>query len=628
MSKNLTEYNFPEDIKTMSPDELNLLSYSIRDFLIENISKTGGHLASNLGVVELTIALHRVFDSPEDKIIWDVGHQSYVHKILTGRAGDFDTLRKLDGLSGFPKRKESPHDIYDTGHSSTSISAAAGIAAGRNLKGDKYDVIAVIGDGSMTGGLAFEALNNLGMSKSRVIVILNDNGMSISRNIGGLSEHLGKLRTSEGYLNAKASIKKSIEKIPGIGASLRGSIAKAKDRVKYAIISGGVIFEELGFTYLGPADGHDIDDLIEVLEHAKHVNGPVLVHVITKKGKGYRQAEIYPDRFHGTGPFNTETGHELSPSKVTYSEVFGRKILELADRDDKITAISAAMCDATGLGGFAVKYPKRFFDVGIAEGHGVTFAAGLACAGFKPVVAIYSSFLQRAYDEILEDVCLQQLPVIFAQQLPVIFALDRAGIVGADGETHHGIFDISYLSTAPGMTILTPASGKQLEEMLEYAASLGSPAAVRYPRGAAAVEPSIKEKFTGKNIRISCGRDVDILACGTTYADGRKAVDILRDAGIDAGLVNIGIVKPGEYGFLKDDAGIRNKLYVTLEDNTLNGGFGEIFKAENDGLHVLSLGWPDKFIEHGSTDELKERYGLTPEAVAISVARALDERNG
>ena len=620
MSKNLTEYNFPEDLKTMSPDELNLLSYSIRDFLIENISKTGGHLASNLGVVELTIALHRVFDSPEDKIIWDVGHQSYVHKILTGRAGDFDTLRKLDGLSGFPKRKESPHDIYDTGHSSTSISAAAGIAAGRDLKGDKYDVIAVIGDGSMTGGLAFEALNNLGMSKSRVIVILNDNGMSISRNIGGLSEHLGKLRTSEGYLNAKASIKKSIEKIPGIGASLRGSIAKAKDRVKYAIISGGVIFEELGFTYLGPADGHDIDDLIEVLEHAKHVNGPVLVHVITKKGKGYRQAEIYPDRFHGTGPFNTETGHELSPSKVTYSEVFGRKILELADRDDKITAISAAMCDATGLGGFAVKYPKRFFDVGIAEGHGVTFAAGLACAGFKPVVAIYSSFLQRAYDEILEDVCLQQLPVIFA--------LDRAGIVGADGETHHGIFDISYLSTAPGMTILTPASGKQLEEMLEYAASLGSPAAVRYPRGAAAVEPSIKEKFTGKNIRISSGRDVDILACGTTYADGRKAVEILRDAGIDAGLVNIGIVKPGEYGFLKDDADIRNKLYVTLEDNTLNGGFGEIFKAENDGLRVLSLGWPDKFIEHGSTDELKERYGLTPEAVAISVARALDERNG
>ena len=620
MSKNLTEYNFPEDLKTMSPDELNLLSYSIRDFLIENISKTGGHLASNLGVVELTIALHRVFDSPEDKIIWDVGHQSYVHKILTGRAGDFDTLRKLDGLSGFPKRKESPHDIYDTGHSSTSISAAAGIAAGRDLKGDKYDVIAVIGDGSMTGGLAFEALNNLGMSKSRVIVILNDNGMSISRNIGGLSEHLGKLRTSEGYLNAKASIKKSIEKIPGIGASLRGSIAKAKDRVKYAIISGGVIFEELGFTYLGPADGHDIDDLIEVLEHAKHVNGPVLVHVITKKGKGYRQAEIYPDRFHGTGPFNTETGHELSPSKVTYSEVFGRKILELADRDDKITAISAAMCDATGLGGFAVKYPKRFFDVGIAEGHGVTFAAGLACAGFKPVVAIYSSFLQRAYDEILEDVCLQKLPVIFA--------LDRAGVVGADGETHHGIFDISYLSTAPGMTILTPASGKQLEEMLEYAASLDHPAAVRYPRGAAAVEPSIKERFTGKNIRISCGRDVDILACGTTYADGRKAADILRDAGIDAGLVNIGIVKPGEYGFLRDDDGIRNKLYVTLEDNTLNGGFGEIFKAENDGLRVLSLGWPDKFIEHGSTDELKERYGLTPEAVAISVARALDERNG
>ena len=625
MAKNLTEYNFPEDLKNMNPDELNLLSYSIRDFLIENISKTGGHLASNLGVVELTIALHKVFSSPQDKIIWDVGHQSYVHKILTGRAKDFDTLRKLDGLSGFPKRKESPHDVYDTGHSSTSISAAAGIAAGRDLNGDKYDVIAVIGDGSMTGGLAFEALNNLGMSKLKVIVILNDNGMSISRNIGGLSEHLGKLRTSEGYLNAKASIKKSIERIPGIGSSLRGSIAKAKDRVKYAIISGGVIFEELGFTYLGPADGHDIDDLIEVLEHAKHVNGPVLVHVMTKKGKGYRQAEIYPDRFHGTGPFNAETGRELASGKVTYSEVFGRKAIELADRDEKITAISAAMCDATGLGGFAVKYPKRFFDVGIAEGHAVTFAAGLALSGFKPIVAIYSSFLQRAYDEILEDVCLQNLPVIFA--------IDRAGVVGADGETHHGIFDISYLSTAPGMTVLTPASGKQLEEMMEYAASLNSPAAVRYPRGGAAVEPSIMEKFTGKNIRISRGRDVDILACGTTYSDGRKAAEILGEHGIEAGLVNIGIVKPGEYGFLKDDDCYHNncyhnKLYVTLEDNSLRGGFGEIFKADNDNLHVLSLGWPDRFIEHGTVDELKERYGLTPEAVAKAVMKALEERKG
>lgn len=618
MAKNLLEYNFPEDLKNMSPDELNLLSYSIRDFLIDKISETGGHLASNLGVVELTLAIHKVFNSPEDKIIWDVGHQAYVHKILTGRADKFDTLRKLDGLSGFPKRKESPHDAYDTGHSSTSLSAAAGMAAGRDLKGENHEVVAVIGDGSMTGGLAFEAMNNLGMSRSKVIVILNDNGMSISQNIGGLSEHLGKLRTSEGYLSAKASIKRSIEKIPGIGASLRGTIGRAKDRIKYAIISGGVVFEELGFTYLGPADGHDVKDLIEVLEHAKHVDGPVLVHVITKKGKGYRQAEKYPDKFHGTGPFNRETGHQNSSGAASYSEVFGRKALELADRDGKIVAISAAMCDATGLGGFAVKYPERFFDVGIAEGHAVTFAAGLALSGFKPVVAIYSSFLQRAYDEILEDVCLQNLPVIFA--------IDRAGVVGADGETHHGIFDISYLSTAPGMTILTPASGKQLEETLEYAASLNAPVAVRYPRGTAAVEPSITERFAGRNIRVSSGKDVDILACGTAFADARKAAEILKNQGIDAGVVNIAIVKPGEYGFLEGKD--RNKLYVTLEDSSLRGGFGEILKSENDDLHVLSLGWDDKFIEHGKVEELKARYGLSPEAVADRIIKSLTERKG
>lgn len=618
MARKLTDYDFPEDLKEMNVDELNLLSYSIRDFLMENISKTGGHLSSNLGVVELTIALHKIFDSPKDKIIWDVGHQSYVHKILTGRADGFQTLRKLDGLSGFPKRKESCHDIYDTGHASTSISAAAGIAAGRNLKGDDYEVIAVIGDGSMTGGLSFEALNNLGMSRSKVIVILNDNGMSISRNIGGLSEHLGKLRTSDSYLNAKASIKKSIERIPGIGGSLKDTIASAKDRLKYAIISGGVIFEELGFTYLGPADGHSIEDLLEVLEHAKHVNGPILVHVMTKKGKGYRQAEKYPDRFHGTGPFDSETGKQLSKSVTDYSEVFGRKVVDLADRDDKIVAISAAMRDATGLSGFSVKYPERFFDVGIAEGHGVTFAAGLATAGFRPVVAIYSSFLQRAYDEILEDVCLQELPVIFA--------MDRAGVVGADGETHHGIFDISYMASAPNMTILTPSSGKQLEEMLDYAANLNGPVAIRYPRGRAAVEPSITERFDGKNIRVSSGKDVDILACGTTFADGRKIVDVLKEAGFDPGLVDIGIVKPGEYSFLED--GESQKLYVTLEDNSLRGGFGEIFKAENGGLRVLSFGWPDKFIEHGSVDQLKERYGLDSETVASDIIKALRERKG
>ena len=615
MSKNLTEYNFPEDLKTMSPDELNLLSYSIRDFLIEKISKTGGHLASNLGVVELTIALHRVFDSPEDKIIWDVGHQSYVHKILTGRAGDFDTLRKLDGLSGFPKRKESPHDIYDTGHSSTSISAAAGIAAGRDLKGDKYDVIAVIGDGSMTGGLAFEALNNLGMSKSRVIVILNDNGMSISRNIGGLSEHLGKLRTSEGYLNAKASIKKSIEKIPGIGASLRGSIAKAKDRVKYAIISGGVIFEELGFTYLGPADGHDIDDLIEVLEHAKHVNGPVLVHVITKKGKGYRQAEIYPDRFHGTGPFNTETGHELSPSKVTYSEVFGRKILELADRDEKITAISAAMCDATGLGGFAVKYPKRFFDVGIAEGHAVTFSAGMAKDGLIPFCNIYSTFMQRAYDNVIHDVAIQKLNVVMC--------LDRAGLVGEDGATHHGIFDISYMRIIPDLTIAAPMDEHELRKLM-FTAQLPDmgPFVIRYPRGRGMLT-DWKCEFeaipVGKGRLLKEGKDMAVITVGPIGYKAQKAIErIESETNLSIAHYDLRFVKPLDREML-DSIGRNFRKIITIEDGVLSGGAGSaVMEFMSDcgyNVGIKRLGIKNCFVQHGAVNELYKICGLDEESI-------------
>ena len=609
----------PNDIKKIPAEQLPELAGEIREFLIQTMSRTGGHLASNLGVVELTIALHRVFDLPEDKMIWDVGHQSYTHKILTGRKDAFDSLRQEGGLSGFPKRSESDCDVFDTGHSSTSISAGVGYVKARELKKENYSVISIIGDGALTGGMAYEALNNAAELKTNFIIVLNDNEMSISKNVGGISTYLSGIRTAASYTELKMGVTRALERIPKIGQGMVDAVRKTKSSIKQIIIPG-MFFEDMGITYLGPVDGHDIPQMIRTFQEARRFEGPILVHVLTVKGQGYEPALRHPARFHGAGPFEIETGLPATKSNATYTDIFSTVMRKMGDREPDVVAVTAAMPTGVGLKRFSNMFPGRCYDVGIAEEHAVTFAAGLALGGLIPVVAIYSSFLQRAYDEILEDVCLQQLPVIFA--------LDRAGVVGADGETHHGIFDISYLSTAPGMTILTPASGKQLEEMLEYAASLDHPVAVRYPRGAAAVEPSIKEKFTGKNIRISCGRDVDILACGTTYADGRKAADILRDAGIDAGLVNIGIVKPGEYGFLKDDDGIRNKLYVTLEDNTLNGGFGEIFKAENDDLRVLSLGWPDKFIEHGSTAELKERYGLTPEAVAISVARALDERNG
>ena len=475
MSKPLTEYHFPADLKEMNEEQLELLSYEIREFLLEKVSKTGGHLASNLGIVELTIALHKVFDSPKDKLLWDVGHQSYVHKILTGRAGEFDHLRQMGGISGFPKIKESIHDMFDTGHSSTSVSAAAGMAAARDIRKENYEVIAVIGDGSMTGGMAFEALNNVGASKSKVIVVLNDNGMSISRNIGGLSQHLSKLRTSKGYMRFKNAVKQSVNRIPLIGGELYTDLSHAKDRLKYALLSGGVIFEELGFTYLGPVNGHNLSELIEVLETAKKISGPVFVHIITQKGKGYRNAEQNPDKFHGIAPFDAETGSLLSPQNTSYSAVFGDEVLKLAKQDEHIVAITAAMCDATGLSRFSQKFPERFFDVGIAEAHGVTFAAGLARSGMHPVVAIYSSFLQRAYDQILEDVCLMKLPVVFA--------VDRAGIVGADGETHHGLFDLSYMLPMPNMTILAPYGQDQMRAALQYALAQSGPVAIRYPRG-------------------------------------------------------------------------------------------------------------------------------------------------
>lgn len=611
MSNHIKDYKLPEDIKSMDENSLELLSTGIRAFLIDTISKTGGHLASNLGVVEISVGLHKIFDFPKDKLIWDVGHQSYIHKILTGRADQFSTLRQNDGMSGFPKRSESEYDVYDTGHSSTSISAAMGLAVARDLKKSDEEVIAVIGDGAMTGGPSFEALNNLGSLGSKVIIVLNDNGMSISEINGGLSEHLSKLRTSSEYQNTKNNIKKAINKIPDLGKPLSKGIAGLKRAVKYAIFSGGVIFEELGITYLGPFDGNNMSDVLRGLNQAKNAPGPVLVHFITKKGKGYKQAEQNPDKFHGIGAFDKETGVTLSKSKTSYSEIFGKKMFELAEKNDKLVALTAAMCTATGLDQMRDRFPKRVFDVGIAEAHACIFAAGLALGGMHPVVAIYSSFLQRAYDEIIEDVCLQKLPVTFA--------IDRAGIVGADGETHHGIFDLSYLLPLPNMTVLAPRDAHQLEDMLEYAISNDAPFAIRYPRGSAYMTRHIEGYFELKNNVISEGKDVNIIAVGTMLNKAIKASEILKEQGIDAKVCSASVLKPFDDSIINSS----DKLIVTLEDNLIRGGFGE-YIAANYTNRVVNLGWPDKFIEHGDCEYLYKKYGLDAESIAERIRQELE----
>lgn len=611
MSNHIKDYKLPDDIKSMDENSLELLSTGIRAFLIDTISKTGGHLASNLGVVEISVGLHKIFDFPKDKLIWDVGHQSYIHKILTGRADQFSTLRQNDGMSGFPKRSESEYDVYDTGHSSTSISAAMGLAVARDLNKSDEEVIAVIGDGAMTGGPSFEALNNLGSLGSKVIIVLNDNGMSISEINGGLSEHLSKLRTSSEYQNTKNNIKKAINKIPDLGKPLSKGIAGLKRAVKYAIFSGGVIFEELGITYLGPFDGNNMSDVLRGLNQAKNAPGPVLVHFITKKGKGYKQAEQNPDKFHGIGAFDKETGASLSQSETSYSEIFGNKMFELAEKNDKLVALTAAMCTATGLDQMRNRFPKRVFDVGIAEAHACIFAAGLALGGMHPVVAIYSSFLQRAYDEIIEDVCLQKLPVTFA--------IDRAGIVGADGETHHGIFDLSYLLPLPNMTVLAPCDAHQLEDMLEYATSKDAPFAIRYPRGSADMTRHIEVSFELKNNVISEGKDVNIIAVGTMLNKAIKASEILKEQGIDAKVCSASVLKPFDDSIINSS----DKLIVTLEDNLIRGGFGEYIAANYTNM-VVNLGWPDKFIEHGDCEYLYKKYGLDAESIAERIRQELE----
>lgn len=609
-------YDFPKQLNNMNIEELNRLAQDIRDFLIEKVSKTGGHLASNLGIVELTIALHKVFETPKDKFIWDVGHQSYVHKILTGRANQFDKLRQFGGLSGFPKRKESAHDAYDTGHSTTSLSAAYGISKARDLNSEESNVIAIIGDGSLTGGMAYEALNNIGESRTKMIIILNDNGMSISPNIGSVSNHLVNLRTSKKYRETKIFAKKILRKSK-IGKAISNKISSFKKNLKYSLINkGGVLFEELGFKYLGPVNGHDIEQLTEVLNNAKEVDGPVLIHIITEKGRGYEHAALEPNKFHGIGAFDPDTGDLISkPNSPSYSSIVGNKLLDLGSKDNKIFAISAAMTEATGLLPFKVNFPMRFYDVGIAEQHAVTFAAGLATGGIKPFVAIYSSFLQRAYDQIMVDVALQNLPVVFG--------LDRAGCVGADGETHNGIYDLSYLMTIPNLKIFAPRDATQLEEVLEYAFKLNSPVAIRYPRGASQrYEDGIK--FNGKNIRVYDGTDVDIWAVGTMYQNGLKVKEILEDKGYSVGLVNVVNVKEIEDIDKKDKQ--KPKLYATIEDNVLSGGFGQSFNSKhvNDNIETINFAWPDIFVEQGKVDELQDKYNLSAKKISERIMSTIE----
>ena len=606
-------------IKNSDYGDLEALAREMRDFLVEKVSKTGGHLASNLGIVEATIALHKVYDTAVDRVIFDVGHQSYVHKIITGREEAFDTLRKYKGLSGFPKSRESIHDAYDTGHSSTSISAAMGYATARDLRNEDYQVVAVIGDGAMTGGLVYEALNNIGASGTNIKIILNDNGMSIAKNVGAMSRHLNNLRTSKNYTRMKENIREALDNIPVVGQRVSDTISHTKNKIKYSLLDEqGVLFEDLGIKYIGPVDGYDLPALVEAYTAANQYDGPTLVHVITKKGKGYYWSEKYPRKFHGIAPFDADNGNILSsPTGPSYSKVFGDKLVELARADDSIVAISAAMGTATGLGPFYKEFEPRFFDVGIAEAHAVVFAAGMAKAGMTPVVAIYSSFLQRAFDQLIEDICLQNLHVVFA--------VDRAGLVGADGETHHGMFDLSYLNMIPNMKILCPADGNQLEEMLEYAVhQYDGPIAIRYPRGSSQGNHLRLKPFTGENTVLSVGKDVTILAVGAMLDTGIEAARLLREHGFDAGVTAINVVKPMDAAAANPET----KLVVTLEDNTIIGGFSDEFDRVNreKPFGILNFALPDQFIEQGSIPELRVECAMTPEDVVKGVEDYFEKR--
>ena len=617
----LEQINSPYDLKKIDKKDFPLLCEEIRQFLIEKVSKTGGHLASNLGIVELTVALHYVFNSPVDKIIWDVGHQCYVHKMLTGRKDQFDTLRKFNGLSGYTKRTESVHDIFGAGHSSTSISAALGIAKARDLKGEKYSVVAVIGDGALTGGMAFEALNNAGRSKTDLIVVLNHNEMSISENVGSLSLYLSKLRTDPTYNKLKQEVDNLLNIVPPIGKSLHKYIERIKDSVKQLVVPG-MFFEEMGFTYLGPIDGHDVGSLIEVLERAKKIKGPILVHVITKKGKGYKFAEKFPDKFHSAAPFDIQTGKFVNEGQATYSDVFGKTLTEMALKDDKIVAITAAMPEGTGLIHFAKLIPERFFDVGIAEQHATTFAAGMAVQGYKPYFAVYSTFLQRAYDQLIHDVCIQKLPVVFA--------IDRAGIVGEDGETHQGVFDLSYLRPIPNITIMSPKDANELVEMIKLSRNLEFPVAIRYPRGKAGEFDITREcsiEF-GKAELVTEGKEIAIFALGRMVGKVLEAKEILKVSDLQPFIVNLRFVKPLDEELILDISN-KVKFIVTVEDNVIAGGVGsailELLNSNGIYKPVLRLGFPDKFIEHGDVENLFKKYNLDAESIANTILQKYKE---
>jgi 1-deoxy-D-xylulose-5-phosphate synthase len=618
MYKILDNINSPADLKKLSYQELEVLSKELRDYVIKVVSENGGHLASNLGVVELTLALHRVFDTPRDKIVWDVGHQSYIHKIITGRRKSFATLRKINGISGFPKKEESVYDAFETGHSSTSISAALGMAKARDLAGENYSVAAVIGDGALTGGMAFEALNHAGDFPTNLIVILNDNEMSISHNIGGLSNYLSKLRTEPLYFKMKSKIEAILNRIPVIGKSMFKTAEAMRDWMKYLLVPG-VIFEELGFKYFGPIDGHDIRKLEDVIRRAKTYNGyPVLIHVVTVKGKGYSIAEDKPDIYHGISPFFIENGELKSKdSRKTYSEFFGDTLLKLADKDNKIVAVSAAMAEGTGLSGFASKYKERFFDVGIAEQHAVTFCAGLASQGFRPVFAVYSTFLQRAYDQIIHDVCMQKLNVVFA--------VDRAGIVGSDGETHQGVFDITYLRHIPNIRIMSPKDGNELSEMLEMALSLEGPSAIRYPRGKAKkFEFAHTPLELGKSEVILEGEDGVIISEGNMVSIALEVCEKLKKAGRNFTLVNARFIKPLDEELLVE-LSKKHKLIYTLEDNVISGGFGssilELLSRLKTDVDVRIIGYDDSFIPHGEKEELYSLKKIDSESVFNTIMK-------
>lgn len=607
------------DIKKIPLEQMPVLAQEIRDFLLESLSKTGGHLASNLGAVELTMALHYVFSLPKDKIIWDVGHQSYTHKILTGRKDGFKNLRQYGGLSGFPKREESPCDAYDTGHSSTSISAGVGYVCASKVSGEEYHVVSVIGDGALTGGMAYEALNNAANLNKNFVIVLNDNKMSISENVGGISSYLSNLRTAESYTDLKSEVKKTLNKVPGIGPAVVQRIHKTKDSIKQLMIPG-MFFEDMGIKYLGPVNGHDFGRMIQIFQEAKKVNGPVLVHVQTEKGRGYEPARKHPARFHGTSAFNLEHGIPLKTGgKANYTDIFSTVMLKLADRVPNLVALTAAMPDGTGLKRFRNRFPQRFFDVGIAEEHAVACAAGMALGGMIPVVAIYSSFLQRAVDQIIEDVCLQNLHVIFA--------IDRAGLVGSDGETHQGCFDLSYLSMIPNMTVLAPKNKWELSDMLKFAVRYQGPIAIRYPRGEAydGLEEYREPMVYGKSELIFEGEETALLSVGSMVETAVEVREKLKADKINATLVNARFIKPLDTKIL-DRLALKHKKIVTMEENVKNGGFGmavsEYMQEYHPEVRVQIIALPDAFIAHGNPKLLKAKAGINADSIYGAIKEA------